>query len=70
MKVSCTVEYTEIENDEGLMVDSVEVTCSRCEHSTESFGTCQNSINRCLALLREECPEEESNFYVTEEADD
>jgi hypothetical protein len=46
------------------------VTCSRCDHQTESFGTSGASIRRCLALLREECPEDEENFYVTDEETD
>jgi hypothetical protein len=63
MNVPCEVEEVELENDEGRTVDGVEVVCSRCGHSTESFGTGEASIRRCLALLREECPKKERNFY-------
>jgi len=66
MEVECEVDYIELEGDYGS-VSSVCVTCSRCGHSTESFGTGEASINRCLALLREECPEGENNFYVADE---
>jgi hypothetical protein len=45
-------------------VPSVEVVCSRCGHRTRSFGQHGASIRRCLALLREECPEGQTNFYV------
>lgn len=66
MRIKCEVEDIELENDEGLEVPAVCVTCSRCHHATESFGTEGPSIRRCLAMLREECPEGESNFYVAE----
>jgi hypothetical protein len=63
MNVPCEVVETELENDSGLMIDGVEVICSRCGHFTESFGTGRASIRRCLALLREECPKKERNYY-------
>jgi hypothetical protein len=69
MRVLCTIEETELENDEGRTVDGVEATCSRCEHTTESYGTDTPSRRRCLVLLREECPMGEHNFYVDEEDD-
>ena len=65
MNVPCEVHETELEGDYG-MVDGVEVVCSRCGHFTESFGTGPASIRRCLALLREECPKKERNFYEEE----
>jgi hypothetical protein len=65
MEVPVTIEEVELEGDHG-MVDGVEATCTRCGHTTESFGTGDPSRRRCLALLREECPNEERNFYVEE----
>jgi hypothetical protein len=50
--------------DEGRHVDVVQVTCSRCGHSTRSYGSSDASAKRCLVLLREECPRGERNFYV------
>lgn len=67
MKVECEVAEVMIENDQGREQEGVCVTCTRCEHATESFGTGDASVRRCLALLREECPEGESNFYVVED---
>ena len=64
MKVEVEIVEIELENDNGIPIDSVEATCSRCDHTTESYGTGDASRRRCLALLREECPEGESNFYV------
>jgi len=62
MKVQCEINYIEIENDSGYMTDGVEVTCSRCGKTEESFGTGGASVRRCLALLSEGC--DENNFYV------
>ena len=60
----CSVEETDLENDEGYSIEGVVVTCERCDHETESFGTSIRSIKRCLVLMREECPNDEGNFYV------
>jgi hypothetical protein len=62
MKVKADVSQIELEGEHGP-VDGVEVQCSRCNHSTQSFGTGGDSIRRCLVLLREECPRNENNFY-------
>lgn len=67
MKVECEVDYVDLENDNGRIVEGVEVTCSRCGHSTESYGTGESSIKRCLVMLNEECPRGENNFYVSDE---
>ena len=63
MNVPCTIVWIELENEDGLAIDSVEVVCTRCGHCTESFGDGGASIRRCLVLLRKECPKGESNFY-------
>ena len=65
-RVQCVVEEVMLESDSGREVEGVRVTCGKCSHSTQSFGTAEASIKRCLALLREECPENERNFYVTD----
>jgi hypothetical protein len=69
MKVTCSINYTELENDEGREVDGVVAECGRCSHETQSFGTGENSVRRCLVLMREECPNGESNFYVADDSD-
>lgn len=66
MRVSCDIEQVELENDDGRPVDGVQATCIRCEHQTESYGTSSNSVRRCLVMMREECPQDESNFYFAE----
>ena len=63
MNVECTVEEVELENDSGREQPGVRVTCSRCDHVVEAFGTGEGSLRRCGALLREECPNNEANFY-------
>jgi len=57
--VFCEIEFED---------NSVRATCSRCGHETESFGQHEGSIRRCLVLMNEECPEDEDNYYVCDEA--
>lgn len=66
MRVECEVEYVDLEGDYGD-VEGVRVTCGRCGHSEESFGTSGASIRRCCALLRENCPEDEQNHYIPDD---
>lgn len=65
--MQCEVEEVERENDRGMLIAAVTAECSRCGHKTEAFGTSRKSVLRCLALMREECPKNESNFYVDED---
>ena len=65
-KVECEVEYTTDYNDDDREVDCVVVTCNQCGHQTSSWGHGPASVKRCLALMNEECPECENNFYVEE----
>jgi hypothetical protein len=64
MRVECEVDEVELESEDGRTVEGVQATCSRCDHQTESFGTSDRSVKRCLVLMREECPRNEENFYV------
>lgn len=68
MRVECTVEEVELEGDYDT-VPGVCVTCGRCDRQVEVFGDSDRSIRRGLVMLREECPNEESNFYVTDESE-
>jgi hypothetical protein len=61
-RVSTTTDYVDLDGDYGT-VAGVEVTCDRCGHSEESFGTDEPSLLRCAALLRENCPKNEKNYY-------
>lgn len=69
MRVPVEIEEVVLQSEEGRDVDGIVARCSRCDHSTESFGTSEKSVKRCLALLREECPKDENNFYVDESDD-
>lgn len=62
-RVACEIEEVDLENDEGYDVPGVQATCSRCGHVTESYGTGEASRNRCLVLMREECPLGQRNWY-------
>lgn len=61
-RVTTTTNYVDLDGDYGT-VEGVEVTCDRCGHSEESYGTDEPSLRRCAHLLRENCPRAESNFY-------
>ena len=63
MKVRCDVAPVELEGDYVAVVEGVCATCSRCGHETESYGTTDASVRRCLALLHDECPNHEDNYY-------
>lgn len=67
LRVECTIEHIELAGDNPSRgIPSVRAVCSRCGHETESYGTGDGSVKRCLVLMREECPEDEENFYVEE----
>lgn len=70
MRVKCEVEFGETENENGIVVPCVEVTCGRCNHMTTAYGDSSASVRAALVMLREECPEGESNFYVAENGED
>ena len=63
MEVTCSIERVALAGEHGD-IESVRATCSRCGHVTESYGTSERSIGRCLRLMRKECPEDENNYYV------
>ncbi len=65
MTVGCEIDYVELDGYHAT-IESVCARCSRCGHETESYGTSDASIRRCLLLLREECPRDETNCYVDE----
>lgn len=67
-RVPCSVNYTTLVNDNDREIDGVIVTCSRCGQEQESFGQSEASMKRCFALLKEECPKGESNFYVADDS--
>jgi hypothetical protein len=66
-KIPCEIEGVDIEREDGSLGPGVEATCTNCGHQTHSFGESDASIRRCLAQMREQCPEGQSNFYVNAE---
>ena len=65
--VMAEVKFKPLMNDNSRAQAGVEVTCTRCGHMERSFGEGAKSIKRCLALLRENCPEDETNYYKVED---
>jgi hypothetical protein len=70
MRVRCDIDYGETENERGFPVACVEATCGRCGHTTTAYGDSSASVRAALVMMREECPEGESNFYVASEGED
>jgi hypothetical protein len=70
MRVNVSIAVTELERDDGRPIDGICATCDRCAHTTESYGTHGGSVRRCLALMREECPRGEENFYIADRGGD
>mgnify|MGYP003555426987 CR=1 FL=1 len=70
MRVECEVEAVILTGDNGKPMDGVCVTCSRCDHEAEAFGTTALSVRRAAVKLRETCPEGEKNFYAVDEEED
>jgi hypothetical protein len=64
-RVACTIDETRLQGKQGVVV-----TCGECGHQTESWGTGERSVRRCLALMGQECPKDEANYYHTEREDD
>ncbi len=58
-RVECEIRSVTIDGVAG-----VSATCTDCGNTTESKGESDRSVRRCLALMRETCPEGEDNFYV------
>lgn len=65
-RVVCEIKHIESECSAGFDIPAVKAICAKCNHSTESFGNQINSIKRCLVMLRDECPNQEGNFYAME----
>ena len=52
----CTIEYASEENDDGIEVDCVYVTCTRSgDEVGPIWGHSEASVKRALATLSEEC---------------
>ena len=63
MVVETNIEEIELETDDGRPIDGLTVTCTRCGHSVEVFGTSDASARRGAVMLREDCTRGENNFY-------
>jgi hypothetical protein len=66
-RVECEINIVMLEDESGRPVKGVRARCTSCGHETESFGDHHRSIQRCLALMREECPMGEKNWYKASE---
>jgi len=63
MKIYCEINFDSIAGAFSIG-EGVRAVCARCGHETESYGVEEGSVKRCMAVMREECPKKESNFYT------
>lgn len=63
MRVDVEIDQEEVENDDGRYIDGLRLTCSRCGHDVTVYGTSDRSAKRGAAMLAEECPNGERNYY-------
>ena len=61
--VDCDITDIEMDGSNGYPVASVLAECRICGFVTSSYGTSEASIRRCLAMMREECPRRQRNYY-------
>lgn len=64
MLVKCAIEETDLDGDNLEPVAGLLAECSRCGTTAEAYGTGIASARRCLAQLRENCPNGERNYYL------
>lgn len=64
--VKCETEEIFIDNQYGIPRPGVKAVCTKCGHEVQSFGRSEKSIKRCLAVMCEECPNDEDNWYEEE----
>ena len=62
MRVTVEIYESTMEGDYAE-APCLNLTCSKCGHSVEVFGTEEASAKRGAIMLRESCPTRESNFY-------
>jgi hypothetical protein len=62
-RVTTSYTHVDLDGDYGD-VEGVAVTCDRCGHTEEAFGTSESSLRSCAVRLKENCPRGENNYYV------
>lgn len=62
MKVKVEINQTDVDGDYGS-VDGICLVCTRCGHDVNVAGIGEASARRGAAMLHEECPMNENNFY-------
>jgi hypothetical protein len=67
--ISVTIDEIELDGDGGGggVIPGLLLTCDKCGHTVEVYGTSGVSARRGAIMLRDECPDGDDNFYVVEE---
>jgi hypothetical protein len=63
MRVRVEIDEEQLEGDYGNWIDGLCLRCTRCGHEVSVFGTASESAKAGAIMLRDECPNGETNFY-------
>lgn len=63
MRVEVEIYEDEVESDTGRDIPGLRLTCGRCGYEVAVWGTSDRSAKRGAAMLAEECPQGEKNYY-------
>lgn len=66
MRVKTVSSHVDLDGDYAT-IEGICVTCGRCDHEVEVYGTESNSYRRAAAMLKEQCPRGEKNYYEVDE---
>jgi hypothetical protein len=65
VRVEVRVEEATVGGRPGVAAE-----CLECGEQVECRGTTERSVKRCLAMLRENCPQDAGNYYVEQGGDE
>lgn len=63
-EVWCDLTRQLVEGADGQMVPGLVLKCIQCDHAVEVMSQGLPSCKRALAMMREECPKGQSNWYL------
>ena len=63
MRVEVEIDEEDVESDSGRDIPGLRLTCDRRGHVVTVWGTSDRSAKRGAAMLAEECPNDEKNYY-------
>ncbi len=65
MMVAVDICEDDVDGEHGLL-DGLTLTCERCGHEVQVYGRSDSSARYAAKIFRDECPNDESNYYDTD----